>query len=328
MPLETATYITDLVTSNPAHSDGMNNDDAHMRLVKATLKNTFPNFTSAAVNSTQAQLDAAAALVTNGNTVLPDTGAHFKTNTTDGIENPSAGQVTIVATNGTAKQTVATFKGSDKSLSVAGPLSATGPITGPGVVPLGGTLLWWDDTLPTDGGTWAWANGQVVASANTVCPTLLTRWGNKFGGNGTTTMGVPDLRETVPLGKSTMGATTARGLITNWASSFLTLLNNVIGEAQHVIASSEMPSHRHVVVLSDPGHAHTYQHQGGSVRQDGTSAFTVLPTTITDTTSTSTTGINIGDGAGNLNVTALTGGGAAHNNVQPSTVCNYIIRIA
>lgn len=42
MPLETATYIDDLVTTNPAPSDGMNNADDHMRMIKATLKNTFP----------------------------------------------------------------------------------------------------------------------------------------------------------------------------------------------------------------------------------------------------------------------------------------------
>lgn len=42
MPLETATYVNDLVTTNPAPSDGMNNADDHMRMLKATLKNTFP----------------------------------------------------------------------------------------------------------------------------------------------------------------------------------------------------------------------------------------------------------------------------------------------
>lgn len=42
MPLETATYINDLVTSNPAASDGLNQADDHMRLIKSVLKNTFP----------------------------------------------------------------------------------------------------------------------------------------------------------------------------------------------------------------------------------------------------------------------------------------------
>jgi microcystin-dependent protein len=66
MPLETANYISDLVTSNPAASDGMNNADDHMRLIKAVLKATFPNFTSAALDSSQAELDAVAALLVNG----------------------------------------------------------------------------------------------------------------------------------------------------------------------------------------------------------------------------------------------------------------------
>jgi microcystin-dependent protein len=61
MPLETATYLHDLVVANPAHTDGLSQADSHMRLLKSTLQNTFPNFTSAALASTQAQIDAAVA---------------------------------------------------------------------------------------------------------------------------------------------------------------------------------------------------------------------------------------------------------------------------
>ena len=42
MPLETATYTNDFVVTNPASSDGMNNADDHMRLIKAAVKNTLP----------------------------------------------------------------------------------------------------------------------------------------------------------------------------------------------------------------------------------------------------------------------------------------------
>lgn len=63
MPLETATYIDDLVVTNPAASDGMNGADDHMRMIKSVVKNTFPNFTSAALNSTQAQIDGAVASI-------------------------------------------------------------------------------------------------------------------------------------------------------------------------------------------------------------------------------------------------------------------------
>ena len=59
MPLETATYISQLVSTNPAHTDGLNQADSHLRLLKSVLQAQFPAFTAAALASTQAQLDAA-----------------------------------------------------------------------------------------------------------------------------------------------------------------------------------------------------------------------------------------------------------------------------
>lgn len=63
LPLETpgTAYIPDLVITNPAHADGLSQADSHMRLIKSALKNTFPNFTAAALTSTQAQIDTAVA---------------------------------------------------------------------------------------------------------------------------------------------------------------------------------------------------------------------------------------------------------------------------
>lgn len=43
MSLETATYIDSLVTSNPQSSDQGSTIDDHLRLIKASLKRTFPN---------------------------------------------------------------------------------------------------------------------------------------------------------------------------------------------------------------------------------------------------------------------------------------------
>ena len=56
MSLETGTYISDLVPANPAGTDQINEADDHIRLIKATLKNTFPNV-DGAVNATPAQID-------------------------------------------------------------------------------------------------------------------------------------------------------------------------------------------------------------------------------------------------------------------------------
>lgn len=45
MGLETATYIDDLVATNPLATDGVSQGDDHLRLLKAVTKATFPNFT-------------------------------------------------------------------------------------------------------------------------------------------------------------------------------------------------------------------------------------------------------------------------------------------
>lgn len=47
MPIETATYIHDLVSTNPVHTDGIGQNDSHVRLIKQVLLNTFPNLTAA-----------------------------------------------------------------------------------------------------------------------------------------------------------------------------------------------------------------------------------------------------------------------------------------
>ncbi len=68
MALESAGFISALVSTNPAASDGLSQGDDHLRLIKATLLATFPNFTAVALASTQANIDAA---VTAANTTLP-----------------------------------------------------------------------------------------------------------------------------------------------------------------------------------------------------------------------------------------------------------------
>lgn len=56
MALESATYINGLVTTNPPGSDPLSDADGHLRLLKSTIKTTFPNITGA-VTVTQAQLN-------------------------------------------------------------------------------------------------------------------------------------------------------------------------------------------------------------------------------------------------------------------------------
>jgi len=56
MGLETGTYIDSLNNSNPTAGDAVGEGDDHLRLIKSTVKATFPNL-SGAVTSTQAELN-------------------------------------------------------------------------------------------------------------------------------------------------------------------------------------------------------------------------------------------------------------------------------
>jgi len=55
MPLEVATYINGLDSANPAATDAKSQGDDHLRLIKSTVKTTFPNV-AGAVTATHTQL--------------------------------------------------------------------------------------------------------------------------------------------------------------------------------------------------------------------------------------------------------------------------------
>ena len=56
MALETGTYISDLVSTNPVATDGLRQADDHLRLIKSTILATFPSVTGA-INSTHTELN-------------------------------------------------------------------------------------------------------------------------------------------------------------------------------------------------------------------------------------------------------------------------------
>ena len=56
MALETATYISSLVITNPAAGDNVSAGDDHIRLLKKTIKNSFP-YVTGAVSATHTELN-------------------------------------------------------------------------------------------------------------------------------------------------------------------------------------------------------------------------------------------------------------------------------
>lgn len=57
MTVESASYISQLAATNPASGDPKSEGDDHVRLIKTVLKTQFPNFGTAAMNATVAELN-------------------------------------------------------------------------------------------------------------------------------------------------------------------------------------------------------------------------------------------------------------------------------
>jgi microcystin-dependent protein len=175
-------------------------------------------------------------------------------------------------------------------------------------VPLGAGMDYWFPTAPNS--SFAFPVGQAISRVTYA--SFFTAVGTTFGvGDGSTTFNLPDKRGMVSAASDIMGGT-ARNIFT----SIGTGLGAAGGEQTHLLNTPEIPSHNHA--LHDPSHTHQFPFQfqnntaGGNIFNSvasGASGFV--------TTTSAATGITI-DAAG---------GGAAHNNVQPTIVCNYILRI-
>lgn len=308
MPLETGTYISDLVSTNPAHTDSVGQADSHLRFIKSTLLASF-TAVAGAVTVTHTQINSAVAAVVTGLAqavhaagTVGAPGVAFLGSLTSGLYSPAANQVAISA--GGVQCLLAK---PDGSLS-----GGTGQL---GII--GEPRLWLSNTLPA--GNFAWLNGQTVLVASN--PVLFGLWGYAYGGNGTTTMGLPNWQGVVPVGRATMGGAADPGLVANSGpTAGITTLGTILGEGKHALTSAEGPVHSHGI--NDPGHAHG--------PPSGMADFWGTPGTTTDTIGSGTNNVprnrNASTGSNTTGITIQNAGsGTAHNVVQPSFVTNWIV---
>lgn len=109
MALESATYISDLNSSNPTASDPVSQGDDHIRLLKSTIKATFPNV-SGAVLPTHTELNyvdgVTSPIQTQINAISPSqTGNSGKVLTTNGTTASWTDQPTFAALTSTSSIT-------------------------------------------------------------------------------------------------------------------------------------------------------------------------------------------------------------------------------
>jgi microcystin-dependent protein len=309
MPLETGTYISDLVSTNPAHTDSVGQADSHLRFVKSAILATFTAITGA-VTATHTQLNTAVAAVVTGlaqavhqagSAGAP--GVSFLGSLTSGLYSPATNQVAIAA--GGVQCLLAK---PDGSLS-----GGTGQL---GIV--GEPRLWLSNTLPA--GTFAWLNGQAISrSAN---PLLFAMWGTTYGiGDGVTTFNIPNFQDVVPIGRGTMGGATDPVL---GVAGARTTLGAIIGEGVHTLAVGELPAHTHSGTTGNENASHTHTVPLQPAGNGGYTGGTGNPVPYCAGGSLATSN-EVGTHTHNFSTDNGTGGGAAHNNVQPSIVCNWIV---
>jgi len=155
-------------------------------------------------------------------------------------------------------------------------------------------------------------SGYVLCDGSAISRTtyaeLFAVLGTAYGsGDGSTTFNVPDLRGRVPAGKDNMGGSAASRLTSGGSGVDGSTLGASGGAQTHTLTVSQMPSHDHSIngIRSDISGLHF--HPYNSVVAAGQENYAASGYT----------------DSGPIN---NTGGGAAHNNVQPVVVTNYIIK--
>ena len=146
----------------------------------------------------------------------------------------------------------------------------------------------------------------ATSRANAVAGTKITTTGTQSGvhtlnycpyglGDGTTTFNVPDARGRVLAGADAMGGTAATRLTLSKSQGSYGQVGASGGAEAHTLITAEMPAHTHGIGTNTAVSA-----SGGGQTQ---------PTAASGALSTST------------------GGDGSHNNIQPTLVTNYMIRI-
>lgn len=158
--------------------------------------------------------------------------------------------------------------------------------------PTGATMVWWTATPPPG---WLFCTGQAVSRA--AYAKLFALVGTTFGvGDGSTTFNLPDLRTRTVIGLDS-GAGRGTTIVAD-------TIGAVGGEEQHTTTLNETPNHRHFM---------------GYTADDGTGNFgpAGISGLLANTAGKNTSPV----------YSDYTGGGAAHNNMQPSIRGLWMIKV-
>lgn len=223
-----------------------------------------------------------------------------------------------------ASGAVTTAKIANEAITIAKIDTAIGPDLAEMLIPAGlGPLPWSMPTLPTG---WDWADGDVLL-ADTLFPVLRAAYiaaSFPYGQDGSGNPYKPDARNRTIIGKGDMGPTAAatRISVTHFGGGDPNGLGATGGDDGTELLQANLPNVTFAVTITDPGHSHTMPLRdtfaaaagGNQVTQDFTGGITAG-------------GDNVGTSVTGITATAASGGsGTEISRIQPSIVCNMIIK--
>jgi microcystin-dependent protein len=189
-------------------------------------------------------------------------------------------------------------------------------------IPLGAGMPFFLPTAPNS--AFVFPFGQAIS--RTTYSALFAQMSTLYGsGDGSTTFNVPDLRGRIPAGKDDMGGSSAFR-ITNAVAGFAgDTLGGAGGSQSHTLSLAELPtgitsSGNNSISVSGPS--------SGAILANGI-AGTLVQVSINSgvTRNYNETNAAAFSGANTITATSNNTSGSAHAIVQPTIVCNYIIRI-
>lgn len=191
----------------------------------------------------------------------------------------------------------------------------------PNMFPVGSVIDYAGSSAPSG---WLLCYGQNVS--RTTYAALFAAISVTYGvGDGSSTFTLPDARGRVVAGKDNMGGSSADRLTNQTNGIDGDTLGAVGGAETHTLTTAQSAAHTHTGTTASGG-AHTHGQDNTTVytQTPSTAAFTV--TAGASTLYVDTARVTESDGAHTHTFTTdSTGGGGAHNNVQPTLVLNKII---
>jgi len=186
-------------------------------------------------------------------------------------------------------------------------------MTNPYSIPLAAGMDYWGTTAPNT--SFAFPIGQAISRATYA--TLFAIVGTTYGsGDGSTTFNLPDKTGRV----SAMKEASATRLTTAGGGVDGATMGSAAGTQNGTILQANLPAVTLTTNITDPGHSHSDGKAASETNFGGTNAGSQISWAGGAlSTGTSTTGITAS--------TPLGGSGTVFKLVQPTIVCNYIIRI-